>query len=314
MATKSDMPKPRILICSDGHAQAENAIRFIAPVAAFCEAEVTLLGIIETDSDEQPLREALERGAGLLREKNVEPKLLTKTGDPVDEIRKQTSEADYDMVVIGAERKRGVGASWMAEKAYSLIKVIEPPVLAVIGNRPALGKIVICSGGKHYIDTAVELVARIARGSNVLVTILHVMAEPPAMYAGMIRQEEDVTRLLASHSDLGRNLLREKKALEAQGIRTEVRLRHGIVVHELFEEIHQGDFDVIVTGLTGAAGPFGNYIMGDVTSEILNKADCPVLVVRGHEAAKGQRPGILSRILRLGGKSEKGKASDDPGT
>ncbi len=305
------MPKPRILLCSDGQAQAESAVRFIAPVAAAREAEVTLLGIVEHDADEAHLRQALERAAAILREKNVEPKLSLKAGDPVDEIRKETAGTAYDLVVIGAERKRGGGdPSWMSEKAYSLMKVIEPPVLAFIGNRPALRKIVICSGGKHYIDSAVELVGGIARGSGVSVTILHVMAEPPAMYADMIRREEDVTSLLASHSDLGRNLLREKEALEAQGIQTEVRLRHGLVVREVFEEIRRGDFDVIVTGLTRAAGPLGTYIMGDVTSEIVSKAAIPVLVVRGRPAAAkppGPGRGLLSRILRLGAKDGEGK-------
>jgi nucleotide-binding universal stress UspA family protein len=310
MATKLDMPKPKILICSDGHAQAENAIRFIAPVAAAREAEVTLLGIIENEKDEKSLREALERGAGILREKNLEPKLVARTGEPVDEIRKQTAEVEYDLVIIGAERKGAGDPSCMSEKAYSLIKLIEPPVLAVIGNRMAMRKILICSGGKRYIDKAVELVGRIAGGSGVKATILHVMAEPPAMYADMIRQEEDVKRLLASQSDLGRNLLREKEALDAKGIQAEVRLRHGLVLRELFEEIRHGDFDVIVTGFSGTAGALGNYIMGDVTSEIVNAAECPVLVVRGSQSAKG--PGLISRIFGLGSKGGK-ERSDDPG-
>jgi len=290
----------KILICSDGHSQAEKAIRFIAPIAARCGAEAAVLGIIENEKDETPLLKALQRGARILRENGVKTELATKAGEPVDEIRKRTAEVEYDLVVIGAERKKGGGLSWMSEKAYSIIKLIEPPVLAVIGNRTSVRKLVICSGGKRYIDNAVELVGRIACGGGVKVTILHVMAEPPAMYADMIRQEEDVARLLASSSDLGRNLLHEKKALEAKGIPAEVRLRHGLVVRELFEEIRREDFDMIVTGSSRAAGPLETYIMGDVTSEIVNGADCPVLVVRGDEPGE-RRAGLFSRILGLGG-------------
>ena len=95
-------------------------------------------------------------------------------------------------------------------------------------------------------------------------------------------------------------MLGEKKALEEKGIPVQVRLRHGIVVNELFEEIRKEDFDMIVTGSSRAAGPLGNYIMGDVTSEIVNWAECPVLVVRGDEPGE-RKPGFLSRILGLGG-------------
>ena len=45
-----------------------------------------------------------------------------------------------------------------------------------------------------------------------MVTLLHVMAEPPAIYADLVRLEEDVGRLLASDSELGRNLRAQRKA------------------------------------------------------------------------------------------------------
>ncbi len=288
--------KLKFLLCSDGHAQAENAVRFVAPIAAASGAEVTLLGIIEAAGEEAPLLKALERAAEILRDAGITPELATRKGEPVEEIRQVTAGATYDLVVIGAESRRGGGPSWMTERAYGIIKLIEPPVLAVIGERPALRKIALCSGGKRYIDNAVKLIGRMAGGSGIAVTLVHVMALPPAMYADMIRQEEDVQRLLDSPSDLGRNLLREKKALEAKGFQTEVRLRHGLVVRELFEEFRLGVYDMVVVGSPRAAGPLGS-IMGDVTSEVVNGAECPVLVVPGE---KPRETGFLSRILGLG--------------
>jgi len=48
------------------------------------------------------------------------------------------------------------------------------------------------------------------------------MAEPPAIYADLVRLEEDVTRLLESNSELGINLRTQKQDLEKLGVPTEV--------------------------------------------------------------------------------------------
>jgi nucleotide-binding universal stress UspA family protein len=285
----------KILICSDGSLPAENAISFLAPVAGNCHAEVTLLGIIENPGDEMPLHDALKRGAQILRDRGVSVELITKNGHAIEEIQRRAGENSYDLVAIGAARKGADGPLWMAAKVYKIIKLIQPPVLAVIGKRAGLKRILICSGGRSYIDKAVELVKNLACGGGVSVTILHVMPELPAMYADLLERDEDVSEMLASKSTLGRSLSTQKKALEDGGITTSVRLRHGLVVPEVFREIDDGDYDLVVTGSSLASGPIQTYIMGNVTSEIVNRADCPVLVVRS-----GSRPrSLISKVVRV---------------
>lgn len=285
----------KILICSDGHAPAEKAIRFVSGLAVACSAEVTILGIVEHPADETALQEALRRQAGILRDQKVTVELVTRIGAPLAEIQKRATETPVDLVVIGAERKSG-GPLAMSAKAYHVIKGIEPPVLVVVGNRPALRRILICSGGQTYIDNAVKLTGEIAGRAQLAVTILHVLPAPPFMYADLVAREEDVTRLLNSTSPLGRNLRREKEALAAVGLTAEIKLRHGLVVDELLNEIRQGDYDLVVTGSVLARGPVRSYILGDVTAQIVNRAATPVLVVRG-----GARParGLLGRLAQF---------------
>ena len=110
------------------------------------------------------------------------------------------------------------------------------------------------------------------------------MAEPPAIYADLVRLEEDLDRLLKSGSELGRNLVRQKKDLAALGIPVEVRVRHGDVVEQIFAEAQAGRHDLIVTGSSQAQGALRHYIMGDLTRTVLNRADCPVLVARSGAA------------------------------
>ena len=285
----------KILFCSDGSTQAENAIRFGGNIAAACRAEATILGITETPGDEPAMLQGLGRSQQLLKDKAVSIEMIVKSGEPVQEILRRTTESNYDLVVIGAVRKGTRGAFWLPAKAYKIIKRIAPPVLTVIGSRAKLQNILICTGGKNYIDKAVQFTGEIAKCAAAKATLVHVMAEPPRVYADLIAREEDVDRLLNSSSPLGQNLKRLKESLESMGVVTEVRLRHGEVMRELLGEIRRADYDLVVAGSAPARGRLQTYIMGDITREIVNQAECPVLVVRTGEVSS--LPDGLSRFL-----------------
>jgi nucleotide-binding universal stress UspA family protein len=271
----------KILICSDGTSPADSAIRLGGLLAGPTRAQATLLGIAENPQDEPPLRDALEAQAQSLRTHDVRPDIVMRAGEPIRQILKQTSKTTYDLVVIGAQQKGTTGPYWRSEKTYEVIKSIPPPVLVAIGECTTLKKFLVCTGGKKSIEKAVQLTGKLAAAVGASVTLLHVMAEPPAIYADLVRMEEDVDRLLDSRSELGTNLRRQRRELERLGVSAAVRLRHGIVIDQVFEEAREGDYDLIVTGTSPARGLLRHYIMGDLTRSILNHANCPVLVARG---------------------------------
>ncbi|MEY2564632.1 MAG: hypothetical protein QOH88_2825 [Verrucomicrobiota bacterium] len=289
----------RILICSDGTDPADKPVRLGGLVAGPCQAETTLLGIAEVSGDEGPLRGALESEMEKLRGYGVAPELILRTGEPIREILHQTTSTTYDLTVIGAERKGTTGLYWRAEKSYEVIKAIPTPVLLATGACETLKSFIVCTGGKNYIDAAVQLTGKVAAAVGASVTLLHVMAEPPAIYADLVRLEEDVDRLLASGSELGRNLLSQKKSLEQLGVAVEVRIRHGIVLSQVFAEVGVGKHDLIVTGSSHNRGPLGHYIMGDLTRSIVNRANVPVLVARPSPSSGGPPPSIWGAIKRI---------------
>ena len=153
-------------------------------------------------------------------------------------------------------------------------------MLVAIGELKRLKRFLVCTGGKEFIERAVQFTGEIAAAVGASVTLLHVMAEPPAIYVNLVQLEENVDQLLESKSELGTNLLRERRELERLAVPADVRLRHGIAIDQIFEEVHAGEYDLIVTGTSQARGLLGHYIMGDLTRSILNGANCPVLVAR----------------------------------
>jgi nucleotide-binding universal stress UspA family protein len=277
----------KILICSDGTSAAQNAIHLGGMLAGALKAETALLGIAETSADEDPLGNALQKQAELLRGHGMSPHIILQSGEPVRQIADQTSKNRYHLVVIGARWTGATGRYWRSEKTYEVIKSIQPPVLVAIGECERLKRFLVCTGGKEFIDQALQFTGKLAAAVNASVTLLHVMAEPPALYVDLVRLEENVDHLLKSKSELGTNLRRQKRELERLGVSAEVRLRHGIVTDQVFEEVDSGNYDLIVTGTSQARGLLRHYIMGDLTRSILNRASVPVLVARAGPAQPG---------------------------
>ena len=291
----------KILICSDGTPSAQTAIDLVGLLAGPLTAETTLLGIAETSEDEQPLREALHAQEQSLRQRGITPDIIVQFGEPVLQIVQQTSKKKYDLVVIGARWTGAVGHYWRSKRTYEVIKAIEPPVLVAIGERKQLKRFVVCTGGKEFIEQAVKFTGQLAAAVGASVTLLHVMAEPPAMYADLVRMEENVDQLLQSKSELGTNLRRQKRELDRLGVPAEVHLRHGIVIDQVFEAARDGNCDVIVTGTSQARGLFRHYIMGDLTRDILNRSNVPVLVARAGPPKPART--LWKAVIGLFGKS-----------
>src|SRR6266704_1822441 len=226
----------KILICSDGTAPSESAIRLGGLLAGSLRAEATLVGITENPADEHSLRDALEGQSQSLHAENVFPEVVVRAGEPVRQILKQTSTTTYNLVVIGSRKREATGRYWRSRRTYEVIKAIQPAVLVAIGDCKRLKRFLVCTGGKEFIGQAVQLTGKLAAAVEASVTLLHVMAE--------------------------------------------LRVRHGIVIDQVFEEVREGDYDLIVTGTSQARGLLRHYIMGDLTRSILNRANVPVLVAR----------------------------------
>src|SRR5215813_90055 len=244
----------KILICSDGMPASENAIDLAALLVGPLNPQITLLGIAEKSSDERPLREALERQAQSLWTQSARPNIVVHAGEPVREILDQTANTSYNLVIVGARWTGATGQYWRSERTYEVIKAIQPPVMVAIGERKELKRFVVCTGGKEFIERAVQFTGKLASAVGASVTLVNVMAEPPAMYADLVRLEENVDQLLQSNSELGTNLRRQKRELNRLGVSAEVHLRHGIVIDQVFEEVRAGNYDLIVTGTSQARG------------------------------------------------------------
>ncbi len=292
----------KILVCSDGSERARRALASAATIANATKAQTTIFGIVEAEADEPRLLEALREEARVFHEKEVQLQIVTKLGDPVTEITRRTQETAYDLVVIGTERKGAQGFFLPSTKAYSITEAIVPPVLVVPASRPDIKRILICSGGGAYIDNAVRFTSKIAKELSAQITLLNVTPLPAAMHGTILRRQEDDAALLNSNSALARNLRTEKEIIESAGIPVVVRIRHGIVIHEILAEIEESNHDLVVVGSWPIRDALRNYAIGNVMREIVNRTDRPVLVIRSDIEPTSLKQRLRNMVKKLGGK------------
>jgi nucleotide-binding universal stress UspA family protein len=291
-----------LMVCSDGSERAREALISAAIIASATRAETTILGITETEQDQDRLLEALSEELQAFQEKGIKAGVVAKFGDPVEEIIQQTRESRCDLVVIGAERQRGQEFFLPSAKAYSIIESIAAPVLVVPKSRPTLKRILICSGGGTYIDNAVRFTSEMAKDLSASITLLTVVSEPPAMHATLFRRQKDMESLLNSESELARNLRNEKAIIEGAGVPVCVQIRHGIVIDQILEEVELGDCDLIVIGSWPVRDSWRNYVIGNVTRQIVNRTDRPVLVIRSDKEPASLADRLRRMVTKLAGK------------
>src|SRR5260370_24170402 len=117
-------------------------------------------------------------------------------GDAVRQMVDQTGKTKYDRVVIGARKTDSTGLHWRSEKTYEVIKSISPPVLVAMGEWAQLKRFLVCTGGKEFIEEAVQLTGKLASPVGAALSLLHVMPVPLALSAHPVRPAKDITPLL----------------------------------------------------------------------------------------------------------------------
>ena len=290
----------KLLVCSDGSERGSKVLALAARIATAGQAQVTVFGVTVTEAQEETVYAGLRQAIRDYERNGISVELVIRRGDPVTEIIKKTRETKYDLVVIGTQREAAERNVIPPTKAYAIIEEVEPPVLVAIGDDRQLARILVCTSGGPYIETAVSLTAQLARSLPAAVTLLTVLPNLGGLHASlMMRREADAEALLRSNSALARDLEAEKRSLEAFGIQVAVRLRYGLIADEILKEVDEGDHDLVVVGVCPDPNLLRRYLIGNVTREIVHRADRPILVVRSERPLPPVRQWIRRALVRM---------------
>jgi nucleotide-binding universal stress UspA family protein len=270
----------RMLICTIGSKRRKSTLQFATEVAKALTGKVTLLGVVSQEKDKDTLHHTLNKTAKTLKELGIAVATRVETGSAETIVMAELEQETYDLVALGSlggKRSRG---TFFATVGMRIVERAQSSVLLIKGNHPELSRVLICASGAGHGHLSVWAGASIACGAQAQATVLHVVDALPAMYAGLEQMEETLAELLQSDTEQARELKWAAQVVKAECDISEVKLRRGIVTEEILREAQQGDYDLIVLGSSRYSGGLIRALMGDVTREILNRAEWPVLVVR----------------------------------
>ena len=276
--------KYELLIVTNGFKSTWAAIEYGAWLAELTRVKVTLLGVIEksnfaTREDPRPLETFLARAEDLFQKKGVEYKLERRNGDAEHIIPEISNRGDFLTVVtpLGRSRLR----HWLTGRSFRvLMEQIKGPILYVPKIRLPVRHLLISSGGLGYEVDAENLAMQVATISRADVTLLHVIPPTDLDYPTTRNAREPVRDLQDTDTILGRSLRKGLDIAKAAGLNAKLITRQGHVVEEILGEIRGGNYDMVCMGSRYSGHGLRQLYTPNVTAEVAEVANCPVLTVR----------------------------------
>lgn len=276
--------KYELLITTNGFRRTWAAIEYGAWLAELTGVKVTLLGVSEKSSfattvNPHPLESMFARAEELFQKKGVPYRLERRDGEAEDILSEKASQGDFLTVVspLGRSRLR----HWLTGRSFrGLMEQIKGPILYVPEVRLPLRHILISSGGLGYEVDAENLAMQVATISRADVTILHVIPPTDLDYPTTRNVREHVTDLEDTDTVLGRSLRKGLDIAKAAGLNAKLTTRQGHIIEEILAEVRRGNYDLVCMGSRYSAHALRQLYTPNVTAEVAEVVNCPVLTVR----------------------------------
>jgi nucleotide-binding universal stress UspA family protein len=255
-------------------------------LARSLDADVTLFHVSPKKKKKKKGRKAGEELLKQAREKMGELQVETRIrrGKVANKLLEEVDEGDYDLVVITASRigryPRGLSVS------RDILAKMSCTVVIAKNPKPEIKRILMCTGGLSISEAMISVGAKVAGALRAKITLMHVAAHVPSMYTGLETIEETVSELLQTDTPIAKHLRRCARTLAKSGVESELKLRHGEAVFEITREMDVNDYDLVILGASGASTGLKEWLLGNVTKEIIDLVGIPVMVVNQDHANK----------------------------
>lgn len=268
----------RILIATGGEPYSDVAVRMGAYVVATTGAAPTLLAVRPPRTAHSESLRVLSRATGLLE---ATPNLKTGVcaGNPAEEIVREAEAGDYDLVILGERPRPHVVRRILGSTVERVIARSPCPVMIARKATP-LHRVLVCEGGSR-LPLLQRLILRLAPlldgASHIMVlhVMSHIAAGPGVSGWELQAGAEDHIHHRTPEGEL---LLKDVKTLAGAGLRSKVKIRHGLVVDEIVREARDGDYDLVVIGAHRVDG-WQRLLLDDLSHQIIANTTQSLLVV-----------------------------------
>lgn len=137
-------------------------------------------------------------------------------------------------------------------------------------------KILVAHDGSKTSDKALKKAVEIAVGLNSSLTVLSVI---PELYLTEL-SDMDRQRITAALTEEAKQAMEKiRVSLSAKPIETKTIMRQGLPAEKILETAQKMKVDLLVVGSHGRHGA-RKFLLGSVSSKVVDYATCPVLVVK----------------------------------
>lgn len=275
----------KILVCTDGSPAAEQAAQFTGRLHLPPGTEITLLGVVDEQSDASRLDSSFERMTYLLGSAHPGAARLVRRGDSYEQILDEAVQHAYDLVVVGGGgQHHGLLHFKVGSTTSKLARKLHTHFLVVRNVPEQINKVLICTGAEAPAVETMRVAGQMISGLSAQVAVLHVMSQI-SLKPGSIPEELVATAEMAitRNTREGQHLKRAIQQLTEAGVNGPIapRLRHGLVVSEVLAELEDGRYDLMIVGAHYQPGQnrWLGILLDDVTDQLLNQSSCSVLIV-----------------------------------
>ena len=291
----------RILAATDFSSTANAGVDWAIELALAHDARIDLVHALlvpsrATDFVPSPpdFTEALQEAASgrlneitiRVREMGVEVSAELKLGVPSQVILEAATQQDADLVVIGTRGLSGLRHLLLGSTAERVVQHAHCPVLTVHPgdadkHRP-LDTILVPTDFSKDAETAYFAALNLlGRQSSTKVVLLHVYHLPYEYTAyGTIPTSLDYFRDVEGAAE--ERLITLAEEIRKQGFQVETLAREGFPPEVILGEAQTAGADLIAMGTHGRTG-LAHLVLGSTAERVVQRADCPVLTVRGDE-------------------------------
>jgi nucleotide-binding universal stress UspA family protein len=255
----------KLLICTDGSKTSIQSAELVSKFGFPADTHITVLGVSENIEHIDNLTLAMEQINTLLGPLyNIERKI--RNGNPIEEIMAEAIVSLYDLVAVGGGGQLGLLHPQVGQTTRNLARKLNTHFLVAQNTPPTISKILFCVGPESQSSIMVELGGKWISSTSAQVGVLHVLAKESA---GLAQGEK-----LLAHA---------VEQLHNAGVKSTIttKIRRGLVVGEVINEINEGDYDILVVGAHYQPGRdrWQGTLLDDVTDQLLHRSTCSMIII-----------------------------------
>lgn len=266
----------KILLYANTSQKARDVASWARRLVSVLAGEVVIHLPAEPDAGERAAIEILQ--AELVASGGALPPAMVQAeaGSTEEGIAAEVARGDYPLVLLAPAGRRGVVRLIHGSLIGQVVRRVRSSVLIVRDGGVPPRSILACLSGSRHSLTNVRAAALLSAAFNANVTLLMVISQLPVEFTG--RQDSSMTHdFLKSDHPLAVHMRTANELLLKMGGRGSVRVREGLVIEEILDEMETSGHDLLMIGTHRAEDYDPMY--EDLTSELVTRVERSTLVV-----------------------------------